>query len=277
MSEQDKHNEGSFDRRRRTVLKAVGAGSALSTFASVGAASEHGSGGNGERGDCWCPPCIDRLSGYTALAGDDEGEWPTQPDHVVELDIEPRNVLFQEAPSEETDIQPGVAHGDHEHPQEDFPEYLFDPVGLSIDTGDVVDFYNVSPPEESLHTVTAMTPRFSEPAYFEVPQRIPDDAPPFTSPPYMAEEHWLYKFDVPGVYDLFCLPHLFLGMVMRLVVGEDDFEEPEPDESLPLAVQTVFGAPEMSVENILEQGSVGWDDLTIEEPLDPTTLFEEEE
>ena len=39
----------------------------------------------------------------------------------------------------------------------------------------------------------------------------------------------------------------------------------------------MFGAPEMSVENILEQGNVDWGDLTIEEPLDPTTLSEERE
>lgn len=31
----------------------------------------------------------------------------------------------------------------------------------------------------------------------------------------------------------------------------------------------------MSVENIVEEGSVAWDDLTIEERLDPDTLFEE--
>jgi hypothetical protein len=33
----------------------------------------------------------------------------------------------------------------------------------------------------------------------------------------------------------------------------------------------------MTVENILDVGSVAWDDLTIEEQLDPATLFEEEE
>lgn len=48
-------------------------------------------------------------------------------------------------------------------------------------------------------------------------------------------------------------------MVMRLFVTDNDnveFEEPDTNENLPPAVQTVFGAPEMSVENILAQGSV---------------------
>lgn len=272
MSERDTSGEGSFGSRRRDVLKAVGAGTALSAFAGVGAASEHGSGGKGSTGgDCWCPPCIDRLQGYTALADDDESEWPAQPDHVVDMYVEPRQVLFQQIPSEETDVEPGATPGGPE--EEEFPDFFFDPVGLHVEPGDVVDFYNAS---ESVHTVTAFDTRFAEPPYFESPQRIPEDAPPFSSPPVMAEEHWLYKFDEPGVYDLFCLPHLSLGMVVRVVVGEGEFEEPGGAESLPPAEQTVFGAPEMSVENIVEEGSVAWDDLTIEERLDPDTLFEEE-
>lgn len=270
MSEKDGRNEGSFDRSRRTVLKAVGAGTALSALVGVGAASGHGSGGKGTTSDCWCLPCIDRLAGYTALADENESGWPTQPDHVVDMYIEPRQVLFQQVPSEETDVEPGATPGGPE--EEEFPDFFFDPVGLHVEPGDVVDFYNES---AGLHTITAFTPRFSEPPYFELPQRIPDGSPPFSSPPVAADEHWLYKFDEPGVYDVLCLPHLDLGMVMRLVVDEDDFEEPEGNEDLPPAVQTVFGAPEMSVENIVEEGSVAWDDLTVEERLDPDTLFEE--
>jgi hypothetical protein len=102
-----------------------------------------------------------------------------------------------------------------------------------------------------------------------------DGVPPFSSPLLASDEHWLYKFDEPGIYDMYCLPHFGLGMVVRLVVGDDDFEEPGNDDELPTAEQTVFGAPEMSVENIVEQGSVAWDDLTIEERLDPDTVFEE--
>lgn len=276
MSEKGTPTEGSFDHRRRTVLKAVGAGSALSAFAGVGAASGRGStNGNGETDEgCWCEPCIDRLAGYTALADSDEDEWPARPDHAVDMYIEPRHVLFQETSTEETDVEPGPGVDSGEPEAEQFPDFFFDPVGLRIEAGDVVEFHN----ESTFHTITAFHPRFDEPPYYEFPQRVPDGVAPFSSPPVMNEEHWLYRFDEPGVYDLFCLPHYDLGMVMRLVAvdGDDaEFEEPGPNEDLPTAVRTVFDAPEMSVENILEEGSVAWDDLTIEEKLDIETLFGE--
>lgn len=277
----DQKKGGSFADQRRTLLKALGAGSGLALMSGVGAADDRDDCDRDKdkkrdstNGDVWCPPCIDRLAGYTALPDDDESEWPAQPDHTVDMYVEPRDTLFQETPTEETDVEPGVTPGGPE--EEEFPDFFFDPVGLRIDAGDVVDFYNES---TGLHTITAFHPRFSEPPFFELPQRVPDESPPFSSPPVAADEHWLYQFDEPGVYDLLCLPHLDLGMVMRLVVvdDDDDFEEPESNEDLPVAVQTVFDAPEMSVENILEEGSVAWDDLTIEEQLDPATLFAEEE
>lgn len=275
----DQNEGGSFADQRRTLLKALGAGSGLALMSGVGAAESHSDQDTGKThisttSDCWCPPCIDRLQGYTALADDDESEWPAQPDYVVDMYVEPRQVLFQQTPTEETDVEPGVTPGGPE--TEQFPDFFFDPVGLHVEAGDVVDFYNESP---GIHTITAFHPRFSEPPFFEVPQLIPDGAPPFSSPPVAADEHWLYKFAEPGVYDLLCLPHLDLGMVMRVVVtdgDENDFEEPEIGEDLPPAVQTVYSAPEMSVADILEQGSVAWDDLTIEEKLDPDALFAEE-
>lgn len=276
-SDRTNQNEGeSFANQRRTVLKALGAGSGLALMSGVGAADGHNDQEpsktrTSKNSDCWCPPCIDRLQGYTALADDDESEWPAQPDHKVDMYVEPRQVLFQQISTEETDVEPGATPGSPD--EEEFPDFFFDPVGIHVETGAVVDFYNES---DALHTVTAFDTRFSEPPYFEPPQRIPDDAPPFSSPPVMADEHWLYRFDAPGVYDLFCLPHLGLGMVVRVVVGEGDFTEPESTDTLPVAEQTVFGTPEMSVEAIIEQGSVAWDDLTIEEKLDPDTLFAEE-
>jgi plastocyanin len=282
----DQDQSGSFANQRRTLLKALGAGTGVALMSGVGAADGHGDKDHDRdrdrdkqhdstNGDEWCPPCIDRLAGYTALADDDEDEWPAQPDHTVDLYVEPRHILFEQTPTEETDVEPGVTPGEPE--EEDFPDFFFSPVGLHIEPGDVVDFYNES---EAIHTVTAFTERFNEPPFFEPPQRIPDDAPPFSSPPLASDEHWLYRFDEPGVYDVLCLPHYELGMVARLVVaGEDDAtpEEPGGTEDLPTAPQTVFNAPEMTVENILDVGSVAWDDLTIDEQLNIETLFEEEE
>lgn len=273
----DRSGWGSFADQRRTLLKALGAGSGLALTSGVGAADDRDDGDetrDSTTGDDWCPPCIDRLAGYTALADDDEDEWPAQPDHVVDMYVEPRHVLFEQTPTEETDVEPGVTPGEPE--EEDFPDFFFSPVGLHVEPGDVVDFYNES---DAIHTVTAFTPRYSEPPWLEAPpRRIPDDAPPFSSPPLASDEHWLYRFDEPGVYDMFCLPHYDLGMVVRLVVaGEDDVpEEPGGTEDLPTAPRTVFEAPEMAVENVLEVGSVAWDDLTIDEQLDIATLFEEE-
>lgn len=52
----------------------------------------------------------------------------------------------------------------------------------------------------------------------------------FTSPPVADGDSWLYKFTTKGVYDVLCLPHLGLGMVMRLVVF--DPEEDSLDDSM---------------------------------------------
>lgn len=273
------NGSGSFANQRRTLLKALGAGSGLALMSGVGAADDgDGCERDGARDSTtegeWCPPCIDRLAGYTALADGDEDEWPAQPDHVVDMYIEPRHVLFEQTPTEEADVEPGVTPGEPE--EEEFPDHFFSPVGLHVEPGAVVDFYNES---DGIHTVTAFTERFSEPPYFEPPQRIPEDVPQFSSPPLASDEHWLYRFDEPGVYDVLCLPHYELGMVARLVVAEEDAdppEEPGGTEDLPTAPRTVFEAPEMSVEHILEVGSVAWDDLTIDEQLDIATLFEEE-
>ena len=266
--ENDANETGLMSQHRRTLLKAAGVASGASLFAGTGVASTHNSSSNHDSatGDNWCPPCIDRLAGYTALAG--ENELPAEPDHVVDMYIEPRHVLFQETAVEETDVDP-VEPSDTEQPPEEFPDFFFDPVGLHINPGDVVEFYN----ESEEHTITAMHPRF-----FGMQQRIPDGAPPFSSPPVMNEERWLYRFDEPGIYDLFCVPHFELGMVMRLVVLDEGCplrEAPELAEEFPPAVQTVFNAPELAAENIVQEGSIAWDDLTIEEQLDPATLFGE--
>ncbi|WP_225334430.1 cupredoxin domain-containing protein [Halomicrobium urmianum] len=102
--------------------------------------------------------------------------------------------------------------------QEGFPDFYFDPVGVRVSPGDVVAFQ----PQEEVHTVTAYNPR-----YYDLPQRIPEGAPGFSSPPITAGDTWYYQFDETGVYDLFCLPHEQFGMVVRVVVMEEDGEVPE--------------------------------------------------
>jgi hypothetical protein len=51
------------------------------------------------------------LLGLHRVSGDDEDGWPARPDHVVDMYVEPRQVLFQQIPSEETDVEPGTTPG----------------------------------------------------------------------------------------------------------------------------------------------------------------------
>lgn len=90
----------------------------------------------------------------------------------------------------------------------------FDPVGLWVAPGTVVRWRV----EQGVHTVTAYHPNNRNHEW-----RIPSEAQPWDSG-YLTEEAgrntYEYRFALPGVYDYFCLPHEFAGMVGRIVVGE---------------------------------------------------------
>jgi len=96
------------------------------------------------------------------------------------------------------------------------PLFHFEPAGLQVGPDDIVQFTAVSPD----HTVTAYHPGFG----FQ--QRVPDRVPPFSSPVLNAGGAWFYRFEEPGVYDMYCGPHHILGMVLRVVSGEVE-DEPE--------------------------------------------------
>lgn len=176
-------------------------------------------------------------------------------------------------PTEETPTEEG-----EEGPQPTgFPDFFFDPVGLLVRPGEVVEFTTMQPevpaPGPVEHTVTAFHPRtgFS--------QRVPDGVPGFSSGPVYSEESWLYEFEAEGVYDVLCLPHFGLGMVMRLVVMAEDSErvpeEPaelqETDEMAPPNPASVLAADELDPQNVVEQEAVAWIDLgdiATEPPMD---------
>ncbi|WP_226023908.1 cupredoxin domain-containing protein [Halomicrobium salinisoli] len=150
--------------------------------------------------------------------------------------------------------------------------FHFDPMGLQIDAGDVVRFDFHSPD----HNV----------APFHVghgrQQRVPDDEVPFSSPMISPGGFWLFEFDHPGTYDLYCAPHQVFGMVMRLVVGdpaaadydgdfgdegrpptsaEDLAQFPGVDEwQLPTSADA-FATDALSVANIVEKGPVTRSDV----------------
>lgn len=171
---------------------------------------------------------IDKVYGASYAAGID-----TVPsglvDHTIGLHIHEGDATHEGFPAPD---------GDDEDDQDDAPETFFDPVGLHVTPGGIVEF---TVHGDGLHTITSFDPKFNEPPFLVLPDRVPTDHG-FTSPPVAEDDSWLYKFTTKGVYDLFCLPHVSLGMVMRIVVfdPEDDslsdstFDEPQPDPDAPL-------------------------------------------
>ncbi|WP_436933639.1 cupredoxin domain-containing protein [Halovenus marina] len=194
-------------------------------------------------------PHIDSHYGYSAPT-DERLPGKLRPDHEVGLHIH-ENALTDEDP---TTIP-----------------FHFAPMGLKVDEGDIVRF-DFDTPE---HTITA---------YHEGQgrqQRVPDDNPPFSSPVISTGGFWLYEFDSAGTYDLFCAPHEFFGMVMRIVVGDPGDPaydgtfgpagpppQPRPPVSRPeltaLGITSfpfptaaeVLGTNVLSVSNIVSSGSV---------------------
>src|SRR5690606_35773876 len=87
------------------------------------------------------------------------------------------------------------------------PEFYFEPTGLYVEPGDTVRFVAVT----ADHTVTAYHRDFGK------THRVPELAEPFTTEVLPLNAVWDYTFVIPGVYDIFCLPHERLGHVMRIV------------------------------------------------------------
>lgn len=149
-------------------------------------------------------------------------------------------------------------------------EFHFDPVGLHVKPGEIVHFDN----HEHEHTVSAFKDKWN-PIF---PNRVPDSVPGFTSPPFVGGESWLYHFTTKGVYDLFCFPHFPLGMVMRIVVfdpEEDDIDDetfhaweefefpPAPGLGPFTNAHRVLTTDELTPENIVDTGEVGWSELSL--------------
>jgi plastocyanin len=222
---------------RRTLLKAIGAGTAVS----------FGSGTAAAAGDGPKPPRLDPLYGY-ATANADEIPESIDPDHEV--------TLRTGAPT------PGE-HG---------PLFHFEPTGLSVDSGDVVQFTFATPD----HSVTAYHPGHG----FQ--RRVPADVPPFSSPIVNAGGAWLYRFDAEGVYDMYCAPHHILGMTMRVVVGDlDEADVPEYEDTFEGSEEPPLLAPfskeflEREMEHFSaddENTAVNWVWLTPQEVLDTAAL-----
>jgi plastocyanin len=245
---------------RRPVLKAVGAAGAISGLGgAVTAQEDDGDDGDGDDGDdgdgddgdegydCRQPECIHSYLGFSIFPFEEDPDPPAWPDHRVLVDQRPK----------EHQAVPGPL------------EFVFDPVGLHVGPGDVVAFEWTA----GHHSVSAYHPTMDR------QRRMPVDAAPFSSPMLGSGAVWLYRFETPGVYDIFCPPHEVYGMVMRIVVGDDtetEFGEANPEAGLLPPVEfanVVFDSEggetdldddsvnELSPETIVEEGEIAWDDL----------------
>lgn len=91
----------------------------------------------------------------------------------------------------------------------------FEPWGIVVPVGALVSFINDDPANS--HTATGF-----HPALFQQPRRIPRQAIPWDTGFLLPGDRRDVRFDVPGVFDFYCLPHLAHGMVGRIVVGSPD-------------------------------------------------------
>lgn len=90
----------------------------------------------------------------------------------------------------------------------------FDPVGALVRPGGSVRWTNRDP--GNAHTSTAY-----HPANEDHPPRIPEGARPWDSGYLLPDQSFVMIPEVPGVYDYYCVPHEYAGMVGRLVVAEE--------------------------------------------------------
>ena len=115
----------------------------------------------------------------------------------------------------------------------------FRPRGLFIQPGQTVRWVNHE--VGNVHTVTAYHPDNGKPL------RIPDGAASWDSGYLMPDESFALKFDKPGIYDYFCIPHEHAGMVGRIVVGHVDASvRPYATTDALLPAAAVAGFPDVA-------------------------------
>lgn len=80
------------------------------------------------------------------------------------------------------------------------------PETVTVTAGDTVKWTNVSSMQ---HTVTADAGKAQDPAHVQ----LPPEARPFDSGMIRPEGAFTHRFEVPGTYRYFCIPHEAAGMV----------------------------------------------------------------
>jgi plastocyanin len=116
-------------------------------------------------------------------------------------------------------------------------EVWFRPRGLLIPLGHTVRWINRD--QGNVHTSTAYHPDNGG-----KPLRIPAGAKPWNSGYLLPGKAFTHTFDVPGVYDYFCIPHEHAGMVARIIVQAPEANASTllqaSDASLPQAAREAF-------------------------------------
>lgn len=319
MSDTPRETEGKERRTggegfpRRAVLKAAGASAALS-FGS-GAAAARADDARGRAADGIDPVFGLASAGPNPCDGDASAdcfeEFPedVRPSHEVEVHIDVPGPLFalaaQGGLSELTTgtINEEVADGEvrarnlHRpdasvtietpggsesltvaeiaHLVADTEGFHYDPPGLHVMPGDVVVFSAETPD----HGVAAFHERHGR------QRRVPEGVGPIAAPLIPVGGYWLYRFDVPGVYDFYCPPHQVFGMVMRVVVHDgsgavpdlavgETGRPPEHHNFLPSIFEGLdpnlpsshdaLATDALAPERIVDEGSVPWSDVVAE-------------
>ena len=236
---------------RRAVLKATGIAAALPLVGGVGTASRSSASPerDGKGADEARPPIIHSHFGYSGTS-DDEIPDRLEPDETVELHVDEDKIDDSKLPA--LTVEFGAFH--------------FAPVGLHVEPGAIVEFTFHTPE----HTATAYHPGQ------ERQQRVPDGVPAFSSTVNEHDGFWLYRFEEEGVYDLFCAPHEWGGMGMRIVVGDGSGRVVRGPGRPPLPMTAALlgtglppndpaiGPPEMDPQFIIDNGPVTLDDLAID-------------
>jgi len=116
-------------------------------------------------------------------------------------------------------------------------EVWFHPRGLLVPLGQTVRWINRD--QGNVHTSTAYHPDNGG-----KPLRIPNAAKPWNSDYLLPGKAFSYTFEVPGVYDYFCIPHEHAGMVARIIVQAPEANaailRQATDTSLPQAAREAF-------------------------------------
>ncbi|BBH48788.1 pseudoazurin [Pseudomonas sp. KU43P] len=100
---------------------------------------------------------------------------------------------------------------------------VYEPDHLRIAPGDTVRFV----PTQSSHNAAS------------IPALLPAKAEPFKS---KLSQPFEQTFSVPGLYGIQCIPHLAMGMVMLIQVGDSGAEKPLLPDNLPARAKARFTA-----------------------------------